>query len=234
MAEKITVEEEKELLPIKFLKPIKETITQQPDIEQIKDRMLRQLSSLIIPISQDLVMLKENQMVIEEELGNELCGDFYMDLPVSSSINHYIKISKNYDLKRQMFIQVLCEAIKDILMKINEINISPKQQIYTFPEEHMMPLEEKEAYIGRITKFVQMWKMMRDNHQSTNQKALGYKIYHTMVGTDEQFLIADNIFFEVTGERVLSKMKARKESEKEAKAEPEVNTQSEELTKTTL
>lgn len=220
MPEKISVEEEKKIMPSTFIDKLEGVDVIDPNLSEIKKDVVNQLKTLRLSMGQDLVILRDKSTVIDEMVTNELFNDLYQEDPVTTHILDYITISNNYNIKQTHFIQILCDGFVEFIQKLNDIGFRPLTRT-EFIDEPLMVERERESFMSKVTQFVLMWKQYGLHHNITKQKILGDMIYSRMADTKEKFRLADDKFYEMTGLYILSTIKKDKEKAKEKRKQEE-------------
>lgn len=219
MTDPISVEEEKKLFPTSYLQNLEKKDVIDPTLNEIKNNMVRELKSQILGLGQDIVFLKQKLDEFNEFINDDSFDDLYAIDPPVIAMKNYIAISKNYDLKREHFIEIMADGFIDFIDKFNILGIPNRTVPSMIDEGTTLSPEEQMALLNKAQKFIFMWKEYGANHNKAGQKIIGSMIYRQLANTEEKFRIINDKFFEMTGEYVLTTMKKDKEKTEDKIAE---------------
>lgn len=207
--EKITEEEEKKLISlIDFARDIDKSVTSNEEIHRIKERLILQLNTIIIPLADDKRNIIEIEREINENVNNEELNDLYQNDPVTISMLQYIRLTKSYDLKKEQAIKSFYECVISLIEKINEGILKPiKRTEFISEDEKLFTDEERLALKNKAERWVTFWK----KSNLGNKKQIEYQIWKEALGNKQKFSIFNDMFYEHTGEYVLDRIKKEKE-----------------------
>lgn len=209
---KVATEEQRELIStVAYIKKLEKVQITEDVIDGARNNLLSHLKALVIPIGQDVVMITNTINGINEIINDEIWNDIYDD-NVTMMFRNYIIYTKNYDLKKEQVIRALAEALIEILGKITDLGIKPKH--IPFENESGLTDEEIKFLKSKATRLVLQYKKFKDegNHKYTRVYSLNA---YRLADTEAKFEFINNIFFEITGEYVLGRIRKEKEKQQE-------------------
>lgn len=220
MPEKISVDEEKRILPTSYIEKMEKKQVIDSTLGMIKEGIVNKLKTTILPMGQDKLYLNEIEEEIMDNFNDEVLDDLYGELPITPLVKNYIKRVKDYDLKREQFITIVIDGFIDF---IDKANIAKGGEIKTeFLEEgDIMPEDERKKFIDNINPYILRWQGCEQKTRSKSlQNAMTHLLFTKFATTKMKFIIIDEQFFNIVGQRVLTKWKEDAEKRKEEKNEP--------------
>ena len=213
MAEKVSVEEGKKISIIGYIDKLEKLPVTDDTIDEIRNNLVSQLTTMSIPLGQDIVLMKEVKAEIDDIIEDEVWNDIFDDV-VTLSFKNQMKYSRNYDLKKEQIIRAFAEAVIEIIEKITDVVITTKHKIRE-DDETSMSEEERQYLKNKATRLVLQYKKFKEDPSVNKMKyanAYAYKLYKTS-DTEEKFEMINDIFFDITGEYVLTNLRKKNEAE---------------------
>ena len=200
----INVDEEKKLITIlTYLKKITDTTIEDNILDNKRDRLVAVITNLIPQMGISITDNQRHESKIDEKLQDEMTNDIYESDPLYPHVTGYINSSKNRYLLQEQIANVLCEFIIDILAMTNDILTSRRPKTTSNPlddGEPMMTTEQRESMKRNAYSMAVYYK----NSKESVKRNMVHNL-NKLCDTNEKFAIANDIFFEVTGEKVLEK-----------------------------
>ena len=212
-----SVEEERKLVSIiAYIDKLDKIQITEENIDEIRNNLVSSLKAMILPLCQDVVMIKNTQLEIDEIINDEVWDDIYDD-SVTLLFRNHMTYSKNYDLKKEQVIRAMAESMMQIFQIITNLGIKPRRSPIR-EDENAMEEDERQALKNRATRLIVQYKKFKDDPSVNKMKyanVYAHKLYK-MADTEERFEFINYLFFEITGEYVLDKIRKKSEKTKEA------------------
>lgn len=200
----LPVEEQKRLQTISnYLNKISEANVEENNLDNKRDRLVAVVKNLIPQLGIATRDNSKHENKIDEKLEDEMTNDIYESDPLYPHVIGYINSSKNIYLLQEQITNILCEFILDSLFMTNDIIISKKKPTTSNPldtGEPMMTSDQRESMKKNAYNMAVYYKSSKESVKRT----MISKLYE-LCDTQEKFAIANDIFHEVTGEKVLEK-----------------------------
>lgn len=219
MPEKISTEEAKKLIFIKgYVDEFEKLEPANPEIAQLKDNLILQLKTLLIPLAQNRMFLKELEDDVNDIVYSDELDHLFRDDPVTQKMMQYMKVTKSYDLNKEQAMKVMCETLMEVIEATDDIKFTTKVKTeFLSPDDVAMKEEEIETLKSRARRWIMFWKKAT----SGAKKLTEHQIYKDITGHKQRFAIVNDLFYEETGEYVLDRIKREKEKQAEKPKEDE-------------
>lgn len=182
-------------------------------IMERKNRVIEVIRYSIPDLALNLQSIQKIENEIHELTTDELTDDLY-DTVIWEKVKNYIENSNNRFMKQEFMMQLLLDFLIDIFDAINDSVVQRPKQNFS-PEISTLDEEERQSF-----KTIMHTKVLYYKEANATRRKI---FLHNIMGecdTEEKRLIADDLFFELVGERVLKKhiesKKKKKEEEKDA------------------
>lgn len=198
MAEKISVEDEKKLHTIKkHLDEIKEKQVLNADLNNLKNRIVDNLSELTTPLA---IFIRDSKLLEEEII--EIIKDpdlaHIFNDPLYHKIEQQIKTSNNRFLMQERINQLMSQFLVSVLDEVNNISKSTAQTEFR-PEDRGTPTmtqEEINDLVGKVTLLVAKFP----EYSSSKKKVLLYTM-NKWANNKERFTIIEGTIEKIMGEK---------------------------------
>lgn len=205
MTEKVNQEEEQKLIGIKtyYLKMMEKQVT-DPIIDDIKNNVVAKLQTLVIPMGQDIELIKNTKLEIEDILYDPIFDDIYDD-QVTQLFKNYMHYTRMLHYKSNLVINIIAEAMIDIFEKANDMGTRTRA-IYLKEGELLMGEEERDRFKAKMSRFVVRYKKDIETGNLKTARLITKRLYD-LADTSERYELINFLFYEFTGEYVLDKIK---------------------------